>query len=131
MFYEICFIIITLSIVILTTVVTTAVFKSADAVTDAKKTMKKAGEDIQEISEEGIKLLRNIDDLTEDLREKSESLDFIFKPLHALNEECSTEIEKVKKNDYEDVAQVLELVTSGIVLFNKIKGGFRNHGKFR
>lgn len=86
-------------------------------------TLVKAQRDLHDLSVETAKLVKKLDDLTTDVQSKSESLDFVFQPLQALNRELH------RKKPNERVKDVVDLVTLSLTLFDKIKAAVRHYAK--
>lgn len=63
-------------------------------------------------------MIKNVNDLALDLKEKSESLNLFFRPLEKLSKK-KTEGKHLKT--YEKAAEVINFATDGILLFNKLK----------
>ena len=85
--------------------------------------------DLNEISEEGVELLKHMNELTADVKRKMHAVDYLIKPLKAAKEDIESEEKKMKGCDL--TSDILECLAAGMVIFNKIKGGIREYGKNR
>lgn len=88
-----------------------------------RKLMKKADRVLTEahitmhtLSEPSLTLVENANDLIVDIKEKSEGLDVLFRPLYTMKKEKSH-----TKNSYEKISEIMECVAEGVRLFSKIK----------
>jgi len=68
------------------------------------------------ITEPGIEMISNANKLVADVKKKSESLDFLFRPLYALKKEKSE-----SKNGCDKISELIDCVADGVRLFSKIK----------
>jgi uncharacterized protein YoxC len=66
-----------------------------------------------------IKTLKNVNELTTDIKKKSESLNFLFRPLFKMNKERK---EENKNDNYEKASIMMNYMAEGILLFKKLKG---------
>jgi len=88
-----------------------------------KETLESTRKDLHHLSTEAIQLMQKLDELTSDVKSKSESLNFLFRPLKGLGKEPH------RKESHDTVNEVLSLVTVGLHLFEKIKTAVKHHGK--
>lgn len=86
-------------------------------------TLVRAQRDLHDLSTEATKLIRKLDALTDDVQSKSESLDFVFRPLQSLNRELH------RKKPHDTAKEMADLVTLSLVLFDKIKAAVRHYAK--
>ena len=84
---------------------------------------------MDELGAESLKLIKNVDETTVDVKKKLHALDVIFKPLYAAKQEMEHKGKKSK--EYDLAAEIIEGLSAGMILFNKIKGGIREYGKSR
>jgi Sec-independent protein translocase protein TatA len=84
--------------------------------------------DLNELSEEGTKLIKNLNETTHDVKHKLHALDLFFKPLYAKQE---TEIKSKKSKEYDLASEIIEGLSAGMILYNKIREGIKEYGKSR
>jgi hypothetical protein len=84
--------------------------------------------DLDELSVEGVKLVKNLNESTSDVKRKLHALDIFFKPFYAKQD---TETKSKKSKDYDLASEVVEGLSAGMTLYNKIKEGIREYGKSR
>lgn len=84
-----------------------------------KKTLKTVDAQLKELSTASTELIENVNALTEDIQEKSEALDVVFRPLRAFKERLDEQASPQTSCD--KIADIMENVAKGIVLFGKIK----------
>ena len=87
----------------------------------ARRTLKSARRDLHHVSTEAVRLMHKIEALTTDIQSKSDSLNFVFRPLRSLN--------KSHKDPADTVSEVANWVTIGLVLFEKLRDAVRHHAK--
>jgi len=81
-----------------------------------QKTLKGLKNDLHKVTEQAVELMNEVQELTSDIKYKTESLNFAFRPLKALNKS------KHKDDSYLDTAaEAVDWVSTSLVLFNKIK----------
>lgn len=93
-----------------------------------KKTLKSTKQDLHKVSLEAVSLMERLEELTKDIQSKSEALNFAFRPLKKLNQEKSDRRGSYTSGE-ETAEQVLELVSTSIILYNKIKAAVKEHGR--
>jgi len=71
---------------------------------------------LRSITEPSVDLIQHTDELVRDVKKKAEGLDVLFHPLYEMKKEKSEEPKGCKK-----ICDLLEYVSEGIHLFNKIK----------
>ena len=81
------------------------------------KASKRAMVNIDHISEEGKKLVKNTNDLALDFKEKSEAMNFFFRPLKTLNKKKTDS----KHLQAEKIAEIIHFALESMALFNKLK----------
>ncbi len=86
-----------------------------------RRTLRSIRKDLHHVSIEAVRLMHKIDGLTSDIKTKSESLNFVFRPLQALN--------KPRKEASDTAAEVVDWLTVSLVLFEKIKAAVKHHAK--
>jgi uncharacterized protein YoxC len=125
MIIEICIATVSVCIVMLTIY---AIF----AILAMKKCLDEIKVDLKTLSNEGTELIRNVNELNEDVKNKAQSLDFIFEFLDTFNqkksEKISEEPSKTNKSS-EKIAEILDVIGSGISLVNRIKGDIKKYVK--
>jgi Sec-independent protein translocase protein TatA len=84
--------------------------------------------DMDELSVEGIKLIKNLNETTGDAKKKLHALDVFFKPLYVKQD---TEIKSKKNREYDLASEIIEGLSAGMILYNKVKEGIREYGKSR
>lgn len=89
-----------------------------------KKTLKSTKNDLHRVSREAICLMEKIEELTSDIKSKSEALNFAFKPLKTLNKHRSHHREH---DESDTVEQVIDWISTSLVLYNKIKSAVKDH----
>lgn len=87
---------------------------------EAKKSLKSTKKDLHQAVTEAIEMMKKIETLTSDIKAKADSLNFIFRPLKSLNKE---------RHETDTVTEVVEWVTTSLILFNKIKAAVKDHEK--
>ena len=89
--------------------------------------------DIKAISKPSVELVGHINDLTKDIQKKSKALDALFRPFLAIKQEhgetSHQHHDKKSSNTFDKLAEIMEYLAYGIVLFNQIKEGVKRHGK--
>jgi uncharacterized protein YoxC len=83
----------------------------------------RAQRDLNELSAEARQLMRKLDALTDDIKAKSESVDFLFQSLGAWKQMAP------RKQISSTAKELMELATVGLVLFEKIKAAVRHYAK--
>jgi uncharacterized protein YoxC len=81
------------------------------------KTSNRTMKNIEHITDESKSLVKNANDLTADIKEKSESLNFLFRPLSRLNKSKSNP----QQYQAEKIAAIINYATDTLMLFNKLK----------
>lgn len=76
--------------------------------------------EVVDLSHESQKLLRTVNSLTSDIKEKTDSLDFIFRPLSQMSHPHREK--KTHHDPAEKVEDIVEWIVSGISLYKKLKG---------
>lgn len=69
-------------------------------------------------------LIKNANELTCDLKEKSASLNFLFRPLAGLSKKHSHEVSEKISHNKEKIGEAIEWLLSGIALFSKFKNKY-------
>lgn len=103
-----------------------------------RKTMKQTHRTLWEIhktlegiSEPGIELIKDLDDLTVDLKKKSEALNVVFKPFMQKEKSEKSHHHEGKSEGLDRIVELAGYVAEGIVLFNKIKDGVKDYVRSR
>lgn len=84
--------------------------------------------DLDELSAEGVKLIKNLNETSSDVKKKLHALDLFFKPLYAKQD---GETKSKKSKDYDLASEIVEGLSAGMILYNKIRDGIREYGKSR
>lgn len=116
MIIEVCIAVSTIAFVVLVIFLVMTLRNSCATLKKTKHTLTKVEGELKEISAESVILLKNVNDLTVDIKEKSESLNFLFTPLLKLSHGKSH-----KTNTYEKLTEVINYVTDAVILLKKIK----------
>lgn len=86
-----------------------------------QKSLDSSRKDFHHLSHEATHLMEKMEALTTDLKSKSESLNFMFRPLKSIGKE--------HKESNETVREVIDLVSVSLVLFDKIKSAVKHYDK--
>ena len=105
------------------------IVKSGKTLKETNSLLRSTKKDLDELSEEGLSLIKHADDLAVDLKRKLHALDFLIQPLSHTEKEITAKSKKLKNEDL--FADILESLAAGVVLFSKIKDGIRDYGKNR
>lgn len=114
---EISIAIISASIVVLVVFLAVTLIKT-------QKTLNSARKDLHTLSAEAIQLIHKLDTLTSDIQSKSDSLNFVFRPLKSLNKEHHH-----RKDHNETVKEIADWVGTSLILFDKIKTAVKRHDR--
>jgi hypothetical protein len=91
------------------------------AIVNATKSLKLIQKNLEHISPDVKALIHNTKELSADIKMKSESLNLIFRPLHALSyPEGHRETKHTKGRD--KAAELVDCALLGVALYQKIKG---------
>jgi uncharacterized protein YoxC len=85
----------------------------------SRLTMMHVQKEVQDLSEESQKLLKTVNGLTSDIKEKSASLNFLFRPMTNLSKE-SRHKAKHHEEEHDTVIDIVDWVSSGIFLYKKL-----------
>jgi len=88
------------------------------------KTLESAKRDIHNLSTEAADLMNKIDSLVVDLKSKTDSLDFVFRPLKLIGKG-----KHHRSETSETVSDVVEWVGTSLTLFNKIRNAVKRREK--
>ena len=88
-----------------------------------RKTIESTKKDIHNVSTEAIDLMHKLDALVTDIKSKTDSLDFVFRPLKSIGKG------KHRSETSETVSEIMEWVSTSLVLFNKIKNAVKHREK--
>jgi uncharacterized protein YoxC len=86
-----------------------------------RKTLESIRKDLHNVSNEAVQLMHKLDALTADIKSKSESLNFVFRPLKSIN--------KAQKQDLDTEEQVVGWIALSLCLFEKIKTAVKHYAK--
>lgn len=117
MVVEVCIAISTIAFVLLVIFLIITLRSSCATLKKTKHTLTKVEGDLKEISTESVTLLKNVNELTVDIKEKAESLNFLFSPLLKLSRGRTHRT----KNTCEKLTEVINYVADAVVLLKKIK----------
>lgn len=116
MISEISIAIIAGSVVVLVIFLVATLLKTQKALFSAKK-------DLHSFSNEAVQLMDKLDRLAADIQSKSDSLNFMFRPLKSLNKEQHHH----RKDHGDTVREIAEWVGTSLILFDKIKTAVKHH----
>ena len=104
-----------------------AIVKALKTLKEVNRFLHSSKKELDEISVEGLKLIKNLNETTSDIKRKLHALDGFFSPFLGRREEGEH-----KKHKEADLAtDIIECVASGLTLYNKIKEGIRTYVKSR
>lgn len=127
MIIEICVAVLTVSFIAL------VVFLIV-TIQSARKDLKRVKKEINALSANGLELVQNLNELTEDLRKKSESLDFIFRFIDSFNKKHrprGTHHGIQFQKHTEQVAEIIDVIGTSFDLFDRIKSDVKRYVKRR
>ncbi|HSW85918.1 MAG TPA: DUF948 domain-containing protein [Rhabdochlamydiaceae bacterium] len=119
MIFEICVAVISFAFVILVVFLIITLKNAAASLKQTKHILNKLEHELVDISGESVKLIKVANELTTDIKKKTESLNFLFRPLFKINKEKSEEDEH---DNYAKVSNIMNYISQGILLFKKLKG---------
>ncbi len=93
---------------------------------ETRKTLKSTKKDLHQVSLEAVSLMKRLEALTKDVQSKSDALNFAFRPLKKLNQE-TLHRGSSHRNAEETIEQVLDWVSTSLILYNKIKATVREY----
>lgn len=116
MVIEICILAVTIGFLIL------VVFLSMALMT-FRKELKRVERNVAEVSAQALPLIHNANELTKDLKRKTDAFNFIFRVLNAFNKEVPppTMAEMNARNTAETVVELIDLVKHTVALYKKIR----------
>jgi len=120
---EICVAAITLAFIVLVVFLVITLRRSCLTLKKTKQVLVKIEHDLDHLTVESLKLIKNTNELTIDIKKKSEALNFLFRPLFHLNKKA--EHSSHPENAADKTAEILRYLSSGVELFNKIRGDTR------
>ena len=88
-----------------------------------RKTLESTRKDVHNVSIEAIDLMHKLDALVTDIKSKTDSLDFVFRPLKSIGKG------KHRSEASETVSEIVEWVGTSLALFNKIKNAVKHREK--
>lgn len=115
--------IIAAAFVILVIFLIIGIMSSRKTLKEMNKLLHASKRDIDELSSESIKLVKNLNDLTNDAKRKMHALDFIFKPISHAKERL--------ENENSLSSEIIQCFTAGAIAFNKIRGLFKEYAKHK
>lgn len=86
-----------------------------------RKTLQSTRKDLHHVSTEAVQLMQKLEALTSDLKSKSESLNFVFRPLKSVN--------KSQKHDLDTEEQIVGWIALSVCLFEKIRAAVKHYAK--
>ncbi|PWU15450.1 MAG: hypothetical protein C5B45_02540 [Chlamydiae bacterium] len=116
MIIEVCIAVSTIAFVVLVIFLIMTLRNSCATLKKTKHTLTKVEGELKQISSESVTLLKNVNDMTLDIKEKLESLNFLFAPLLRPSQGKSH-----KTNTYAKLTEVINYVTDAVILLKKIK----------
>lgn len=119
MIFEICVAVISFAFVMLVVFLIITLKNVTSNLKKTKQILNKLEHELVDMSGESVKLIKNANELTEDIKKKTESLNFLFRPLFKFNKEKSEDNEH---DNYEKVSNIMNYISQGILLFKKLKG---------
>jgi uncharacterized protein YoxC len=90
------------------------------ALLKARRTLDAMRRDLHHVSTEAIHLMRKLDALASDIKSKSESLNFVFRPFRSMNRE---------KNGTNTLTDAIQWVGKGLILFDQLQAVVRRYAK--
>lgn len=117
MIVEVCITVSTIAFVVLVIFLVMTLRNSCATLKKTKNILTKVEGELKEISAETVILLKNVNDLTIDIKEKAESLNFLFLPLAKLSQGKKNNT----KSAYEKFTEVINYVADAVILLKKIK----------
>ncbi len=112
-----------MSIAIVAIAVVVLVAFLAATLVKTQKTLDSARKDLHHLSLEAVQLMQKLEALTSDIKSKTDSLNFMFRPLKSLNKESH------RKDPNDTVKEVVDWVSMSLVLFDKIKTAVKQYAK--
>ena len=88
-----------------------------------RKTLESTKKDLHNVSSKAIELMDKLDSLATDIKSKTDSLDFVFRPLKTINKG------KHRSEASETITEIVDWVGTSLVLFNKIKNAVKHREK--
>lgn len=131
MIIEICVGVLTAAFVALVIYLIITLRSTTAALKKTNHLLSRAERDIDEITGEGVKLVKNLNELTVDIRKKSEALNVLIHPFEKQHRGRSERKHEDDDDTGSSIGDLIEYVTTGIVLFNKIKGDIKHYVKSR
>lgn len=90
---------------------------------NTRKALESVKRDIHSVSTNAVELMHKVDDLADDIKSKSDSLDVVLRPLKSIGKP------KHRNETSETVSEVVEWVSTSLILFNKIKNAVKHREK--
>jgi len=128
MLIEISVVTIAAAFVVLVIFAIIGIMSARKTMNEVNKTLHAVKKDLNDLSEESLKLIKNINETTADVKKKLHALNFLLKPFYEME---NHESEHRKSKHYDLASEIMECITAGLVIYNKIKGGIREYGKTR
>lgn len=88
-----------------------------------RKTLESTRKDVHNVATEAIDLMKKLDALATDIKSKTDSLDFVFRPLKSIGKG------KHRAEASETVSEIVEWVGTSLALFNKLKNAVKHREK--
>ncbi len=95
------------------------------AILAMRKSLNEIQVDLNRLTIDGTELIQSVNELNEDIKKKSESVDFIFQYLNAFNgkkSEKESEDQHQHNKSAEIITEIVSLVETGVNFVKKIKG---------
>ena len=125
MIIEICVAVVSFTFVILS-------LFACIAILAMRKSLMQIQSDLNELTVKGTELISSVEELNDDLAKKVHSLDFIFKFLNTFNDKQSEKVAEEKKRIHknsEKIAEIVDVIETGINLVRRIKGDINKYAK--
>jgi uncharacterized protein YoxC len=113
--------IIAAAFVVLVVFLIIGIVKAVKTLREINKTLHSTKKDVDELSQESLKLVKNLNETTNDIKKKLHAMDCLFKPFEHIESEMK------KTNNL--TSDIVECVSAGLVLYNKIKRGIKDYVK--
>lgn len=115
MVIEVSVLIIAVAVAVLVTFLVMTLLKT-------QKTLESTKKDLHNVSTKAIELMNEVEALTTDIKSKADSLNFVFRPLKAINREKS-------HHSTDTATEIVEWVSTSLILFNKLKEIVKHYAK--
>lgn len=137
MIIEICVAVLTVSFLALVVYLVITLRATTATLKKTNHFLSKTEKDLDDLTTESVKLLKNVNDLAAGIRKKSEALDYLISPFTKHHRHSKSEHKHENRHehgheeDYGTISELVQFVSNGIVLFNKIRGDIKDYVKSR